>query len=104
MRREGVRRVRRVGVVLLLVLVTALVTAFAVAPSVAPHETYYRFSLPVDFSGAQVCGVERWTVKTLQDRPKLLRLQRTTVAHMISLPRPASLTSTRLPFERHVFR
>lgn len=95
---------RRVGIVLLLVLVTAVATAFAVAPSVAPHETYYRLSVPLDFSGAQVCGIERWTVKTLQDRPKLLRLQRTTVAHLISLPRPASLPATRLPFERHVFR
>ena len=49
------------------------------------------------------CGAERWTVKTLQDRPRLLRVRRTTVAHLVSLPRPASVPQTRLRFERHVY-
>ena len=57
----------------------------------------------VHSAGARVCGVERWTVKTLQDRPKLLPLQRTTVARLTSLPKPASLPATRLPLERHIF-
>jgi hypothetical protein len=52
---------------------------------------------------AAVCGVERWAVKTLQDRPRLLRAQATTVAHLVSLPRPAHVPATRLPFERHVY-
>jgi hypothetical protein len=49
------------------------------------------------------CGVERWTVKTLQDRPTLIAAQATTVAHLVSLPRPSSIPATRLPFERHIF-
>ena len=50
------------------------------------------------------CGVERWTVKTLQDRPRLLPAKRVTLAYLVSRPAPASLPRTRLPFERHVFR
>jgi len=53
---------------------------------------------------AAVCGVERWTVKTLQDKAKLLRRQNTTVAHLISVAKPAHLPATSLPFERRVFR
>ena len=53
-------------------------------------------------SGA-VCGTERWTVKTLQDRPTLLPARSTTIAFLTSRPAPASLPDTRLPFERHVF-
>jgi hypothetical protein len=49
------------------------------------------------------CGVERWTVKTLQDRPHLLANRKTTVHHLVTRPRPSSLPPTRLPFERHVF-
>jgi hypothetical protein len=54
-------------------------------------------------SAGVVCGVERWRVKTLQDRPRLLPVRSTTVAHLVSLARPANVPSTRLPFERHVF-
>jgi hypothetical protein len=50
-----------------------------------------------------VCGVERWTVKTLQDRPRLLPVYRTTVRQLVRLPRPAYLPNTRLPIERHVY-
>jgi hypothetical protein len=50
------------------------------------------------------CGVERWTVKTLQDRPRLLAVKPATVAYLVSRPAPADLPDTRLPFERHVFR
>jgi hypothetical protein len=50
-----------------------------------------------------VCGVERWAVKTLQDRPRLLPVYRTTVRQLVRLPRPAYLPSTRLPIERHVY-
>jgi hypothetical protein len=51
-----------------------------------------------------LCGDERWTVKTLQDRPRLLPVQTTTVRYLSRLRPPASLPSTRLPFEHHVFR
>lgn len=48
--------------------------------------------------------VERWTVKTLQDRPRLLPLRDVTIAYLVSRPHPRALPVTRLPFERHVFR
>src|SRR4051812_9980792 len=48
------------------------------------------------------CGIERWDIKTLQDRPRLLRTRPTTIAELIKQPRPASLAN-RTPYERHVF-
>ena len=51
-----------------------------------------------------ICGTERWTVKTLQDRPKLLPVKDTTIAFLVSRPAPSNLPKTRLPFERHVYR
>jgi hypothetical protein len=51
-----------------------------------------------------LCGVERWTVKTLQDRPRLIPVQNTTIAYLVSRPRPAILPNRRLSFERHIFR
>ena len=55
-------------------------------------------------SSGGACGRERWTVKTLQDRPTLLPVRAVTVAYLLSRPAPSSLPGTRLPFERHVFR
>ena len=52
----------------------------------------------------ELCGVERWTVKTLQDRPHLLPVRTVTLRFLVTRPAPASLPSTRLPFERHVYR
>ncbi|MGZ4371909.1 MAG: hypothetical protein ACXVRZ_13140 [Gaiellaceae bacterium] len=49
------------------------------------------------------CGVERWAVKTLQDRPHLLLNRRTTVRYLVTRRAPSHLPSTRLPFEHHVF-
>ena len=49
------------------------------------------------------CGVERWMVKTLQDRPHLLPARKTTIHHLITRKAPSSLPDTRLPFEHHVF-
>ena len=49
------------------------------------------------------CGVDRWDVKTLQDRPRLLPNRLTTIKYLVTRPRPPYLPSTRLPFERHVF-
>jgi hypothetical protein len=51
-----------------------------------------------------LCGVERWTVKALQDRPRLLPVRRVTIAYLVTRPAPATLPITRLPFERHVFQ
>jgi hypothetical protein len=52
----------------------------------------------------ELCGVERWTVKTLQDRPHLLPVRTVTLRYLVTRPAPASLPSTRLAFERHVYR
>ena len=49
------------------------------------------------------CGVERWAVKTLQDRPHLLPNRLTTVRYLDTRRPPSYLPPTRLPFERHVF-
>jgi hypothetical protein len=43
-------------------------------------------------------------VKTLQDRPSLIAVKETTVAYLVSLPRPAHLYNTRLPVERSKFQ
>ena len=47
------------------------------------------------------CGVERWKVKTLQDRPKLHAVKPATVAQLISVMKPVPLPgsgSNGLPF------
>jgi hypothetical protein len=49
------------------------------------------------------CGVERWTVKTLQDRPVLRPARFTTVHFLVTRPAPADLPATRLPFEHNVY-
>jgi hypothetical protein len=43
-------------------------------------------------------------VKTLQDRPKLLSVRTVTLRFLVTRPAPAALPTTRLPFERHVYR
>jgi hypothetical protein len=78
-----------------LLLAAAVVAARTAAPS---HSQQFRFS------AALACGVERWKVKTLQDRPRLLARQVKTIAQLIARHRPAHLPATRLPFERHVYR
>jgi hypothetical protein len=85
--------VRRVLVVVLIIAVAA-VSARVAVPA---HQRQVRFS------AALACGVERWRVKTLKDRPRLLPARSTTVAHLTSLPRPAYLPPWRLPFERRIF-
>jgi hypothetical protein len=86
------------------VLVVALVGVLAAAAVAARVAADAATARQAGSSSVLSCGVERWTVKTLQDRPKLLRVQKTTVAHLTSLPRPASIPPTRLPSERHVYR
>ncbi len=55
-------------------------------------------------SPVRICGVERWAVKTLQDRPSLVAVRSTSIAYLVSRPAPSSLPLTRLRFERQVFR
>lgn len=88
------------GVRVLVVFRFGLFAAIAVLVLVAAR------SSSASALGSQVaaCGTERWTVKALQDRPRLRAVQATTVAHLVNLPAPASQPDTRLPFERHVFR
>jgi hypothetical protein len=50
------------------------------------------------------CGSERWTVKTLQDRPRLKPTKNRTIAQLIAIPTPSSLPATRLPDEFAVYR
>lgn len=52
-------------------------------------------------SSSHSCGVERWAVKTLQDRPHLLATRRTTIHFLVTRPAPHPLPTTRLRFERH---
>jgi hypothetical protein len=51
-----------------------------------------------------MCGVERWKVKTLQDRPSLLAVQTKTIAYLISRTKPTPLPGDRASFERHQFK
>jgi hypothetical protein len=55
-------------------------------------------------TGRSLCGVERWKVKTLQDRPSLLPVQTVTIAYLISRTKPSPLPGDRAPFERHQFK
>src|SRR4051812_23911239 len=90
--RSTLRRMRhlRLAVALLVVAsagaVAKLSTESAAASAAAP---------------ATRCGVERWTVKTLQDRPHLAATQKTTVAFLDTRPAPPKLGAVRL--ERRIF-
>jgi hypothetical protein len=84
----------RRALLVVLVIAIAVLAARIAAPSRASH---FRFS------AALACGVERWQVKTLQDRPHLIPAQATTFAHLVGLPRPSPLPTTRSLFERHIF-
>jgi hypothetical protein len=81
----------------LLVLLVAALTATA-ARLAAPTE-----ARPTKVSRALFCGTERWYVKTLQDRPRLLRARRGTVAVLSGLPRPKPAPTDRIPFERRIY-
>jgi hypothetical protein len=91
--RAALRPSRRVALVLAALALAALAARVA-APS---HATQTRAPHSL------VCGVERWAVKTLQDRPHLLGPRASNVAHLIGIPRPAHVPSTRLSSERRVY-
>src|SRR5947207_3102310 len=52
---------------------------------------------------ALTCGTERWYVKTLQDRPKLIAVKPTTIEHLVGLTRPKPAPVERSQFERHIY-
>jgi hypothetical protein len=58
---------------------------------------------PLNAATTSACGVDRWAVKTLQDRPHLLPARKTTIHFLITRPAPSSLPDRRLPFEHHVY-
>src|SRR5262249_33545667 len=76
-------------------LVVVAAAAAVAARVAAPGE-----ARPSVHSQALACGVERWGVKTLQDRPYLLGVRRSTVAHLNTVPRPGVLPQSPLTFVR----
>jgi hypothetical protein len=86
--------VKRALVVVFIVLAAAVVARVA-APA---HQRQ------APFLAALACGVERWNIKTLKDRPLLLRARVATVAQLTSLRRPSYLPPRRrLPIERRIY-
>jgi hypothetical protein len=86
--------VKRASAVVLIALAAA-VAARVAAPAHQRH---------AGFSAALACGVERWNIKTLKDRPRLLHARATTVAHLTSLRRPLYLPPRRrLLAERRIY-
>jgi hypothetical protein len=88
---RGIRRRALVVSLVLLACVLAAVELREPSPSIAA-------------SSRASCGVERWAVKTLQDRPRLLPRRDVTLKYLVARPAPESLPDQRLPFERHIFR
>jgi hypothetical protein len=88
--------------VLLFTALAAAVAALVVVAALASAGVRGATLSPSARAGG-ACGVERWTVKTLQDRPHLLRARKTTIHYLITRPAPSPLPDMRLPFERHVF-
>jgi hypothetical protein len=58
---------------------------------------------PLHASRALICGSQRWSLKTLQDRPKLISAKPTTIAHLVGLTRPKPAPTARSQFERHIY-
>ena len=83
----------RVGVSLLLLAVAGVAAVSVSHPARTAAAT-----------GRIDCGVERWTVKTLGDRPSLQRSRRASIASLVGQATPEGLPQTRLPFERHIYR
>jgi len=87
-------RRRRIVVVSLVAAVAAVGARVAVP---APNHQ-------AAFSAALSCGVERWSIKTLKDRPRLLPARATTVAKLTRLPTPSYLPAKRrLASERRIY-
>jgi hypothetical protein len=68
-----------------------LVVLVALAAVIATAAARVAASAPArhaGFSAALACGLDRWPIKTLKDRPNLLRARGTTIARLERLPRP----------------
>jgi len=87
-------RQRHRMLVLATMVIVGVAAARIAAPSTAAHVRPAYAS----------CGVERWPVKTLQDRPRLRPLRRTSIAWLVTRPAPDGVPATRLPLERHIFQ
>jgi hypothetical protein len=79
------------------------VAAITASTTVAVHEASPADSPHGQVVTHQACGYDRWSVKTLKDRPSLLATKRSTVRALGLVPRPASLPSNRLPQEHRVY-
>jgi hypothetical protein len=87
--------VNRASVVLLIALAAAVAARVAIPA---------QRQVPASVATQLACGVERWNIKTLKDRPLLLRARATTVGHLTSLRRPLYLPPRRrLLRERQIF-
>jgi len=91
-RAQGLKR-RPLIVFALAAMAAAIPVAVHVAAA-APHAA---------FPATQTCGYDRWTVKTLQDRPHLLPTTSSTVPALGALAQASVLPSTRLPQEHQVY-
>jgi hypothetical protein len=89
-----VQAVSKRVVAVVLVAALAAVAARIAAPSGAR---------PVHANRALMCGSERWTVKTLQDKPHLISAKHETVVHLAGLTRPSPAPVDRSNFERHIY-
>jgi len=81
----------------------ALVVLLAASASVAARIAAPSSARPVHANRALMCGSERWTVKTLQDRPHLISAKFKSVAQLAALTRPKPAPVERSTFERHIY-
>jgi hypothetical protein len=79
------------------VVAVGLFAAIGARVAPAPHSQ-------VPYSASRACGVERWSVKTLQDRAQLLPRRETTVGYLGGRVHSRPLALKRLALERQVFR
>jgi len=93
-RAQGLKRRPLIVFALAAVVAAIPVAVHVAAPAAAPHAA---------FAAAYTCGYDRWTQKTLQDRPHLLPTTSSTVPALGALAQPSVLPSTRLPQEHQVY-
>ena len=79
------------------------VAALATVPGFASQAGRSPAAISAAATAVGSCGVERWTIKTLQDRARLIPTRRVSLHYLVTRPRPYDLPATRLPFERRVF-
>jgi hypothetical protein len=80
------------------------VVLIAIAAAVAARVASPAQHRHVGLSAALACGVERWNIKTLKDRPRLLPARAATVLTLTRLRRPSYLPPRRrLLAERRIY-